>query len=133
MASKLWRLKMLAAASVAALMAACATPETPEDIEALAWGAATSQDRPESYQTYLNVHGASPHAEAARQRIAELMVLEREAWGRARQVNTEASYDEYLNRFGWGANAPEADQRRAALAAPRLAAQERADWGEVAR
>ena len=40
-------------------------------------------------------------------------------------------YEDYLRQFGWGANAQEADQRRAVLAAPRLAAQERADWAEA--
>jgi starvation-inducible outer membrane lipoprotein len=47
MASGLWRLKMLAAASVAALLAACATPPpTIEELEAQAWVNAQRQDSP---------------------------------------------------------------------------------------
>ena len=72
MASGFWRLKMLAAASVAALLAACATPPpTPEELEAQAWATAQTQDSPLAYDEYLRLYGDWPNAENARLR-AEL-------------------------------------------------------------
>ena len=83
MGSKLWRLKSLTAASVAALLAACATPPpTPEEMEARAWRAATSQDNPFAYDEYLRLYGDWPNAAGARVRIDSLMRDERAAWVR---------------------------------------------------
>jgi hypothetical protein len=79
MASRFWRVKMMAAASVAALLAACATapPLTPEQLEAQAWSGAQSQDTPFAYEDYLRLYGDWPNADGARYRIESLMREER--------------------------------------------------------
>lgn len=53
--ARFWRL--MAAASVAALLAACATPPpTPEELEFRAWEDARRRDDPLAYQAYLRAY-----------------------------------------------------------------------------
>ncbi|MBX9746921.1 MAG: hypothetical protein K2X34_08475, partial [Hyphomonadaceae bacterium] len=82
MASQFWRLKALTAASIAALLAACATPPplTPAELEAQAWASAQRDDTPAGYEAYLRTYGDWPNAEGARARVESLMREERDAW-----------------------------------------------------
>jgi type IV pilus biogenesis protein CpaD/CtpE len=113
MASRFWRLKALTAASIAALLAACATPPplTPEEIEAQAWISAQQADTPFAYQEYLRQYGDRPNAEGARQRVEALMQEERAAWAQARRIDTEEAYENYLRLYSWGADAQRAAPR----------------------
>ncbi|MGE0596982.1 MAG: hypothetical protein AB7P07_11475, partial [Hyphomonadaceae bacterium] len=87
-AASYWR--GLAAASMLALMAACATaPPTPEELEARAWAQAQAGDSPAAYEAYLRAYGAGPNAQNAAARIETLLQTERAAWARAAQLDTE--------------------------------------------
>jgi len=61
--ARVGRLKMLAAASIAALLAACATaPLSPEQLEMQAWASAASADTPAAYEAYLRTYADWPNA-----------------------------------------------------------------------
>jgi hypothetical protein len=122
------RVRLWAAASALALAAACATPLTPEQIEAQAWSQALKYDSPAGYEAYLRQYAGSPRAQEAQERVIALMAAEAEAWARAAQLDNEYSYGSYLEQYPWGANADVAQRRFGVLAAPRLRAEERAAW-----
>ena len=127
------RLVTLAAAvSAIALLAACETGPTPEEIALMDWQTAARVDTPPAYASYMRVHPDGEFVGVAQQRTQELNAIEADSYTAARRVNTEDAYVGFLARFPWGANAAEADARRAVLAAPRLAAEEKRDW-DVAR
>ena len=115
---------LLAAVSAAALLAACETGPTPEEIAQMDWQSAARVDTPPAYETYMRMHPGGEYVVAARQRVEELRIVEVNAYAVAKRADTEDAYVGYLSRFPWGANAAEADARRAGLGARRLAAEE---------
>ncbi|HRK63240.1 MAG TPA: hypothetical protein PLN53_02550, partial [Terricaulis sp.] len=96
--ARFWQL--MAAASVAALLAACATPApTPEELEAQAWASASAGNSPAAYEAYLTQYADGPNAFEARQRVQTLINEEREAWARTTRTDTEAAYEDYLRAY----------------------------------
>ncbi|MDP3491480.1 MAG: hypothetical protein Q8R82_00075, partial [Hyphomonadaceae bacterium] len=122
---------LLAAVSAAALLGACETGPTPEEIAQMEWQGAARVDTPPAYEAYLRMYPAGEFNAVARQRIEELKIVEVNAFAVAKRADTEDAYVGYLARFPWGLNAAEADARRAVLAAPRLAAEENRAWQEA--
>ena len=122
---------LAAAVSAIALLAACETGPTPEEIHQMDWSQAARIDTPPAYAEYMRVHPGGEYVVNAQRRTDELIAIEAAAYDTARKADTEDSYVAYLARFPWGRNAEVADARRAVLAAPRLAAEEKADWAEV--
>ena len=126
------RIAVLAAAvSAIALLAACETGPTPEELHQMDWSQAARIDTPPAYAEYMRVHPDGQYVVNAQRRTDELIRIEAEAYTFAKRADTEDGYVAYLAGFPWGANAESADARRAVLAAPRLAAEEKADWAEV--
>jgi hypothetical protein len=124
---------LLAAVSAMALLGACVTGPSPEEIHMMDWQQAARMDNPPAYQHYLLVYPDGQYAGVARSRMEELGKMEAAAWDAAKRVDTETAWGDFVTRFPWSAHYPEADALRAKAAAPRLAAEEKADWANAQR
>ena len=97
---------LLAAVSAAALLGACETGPTPEEIAQMEWQTAARVDTPPAYEAYLRMYPGGEYNVVARQRIEELKIVESDAYRAAKRIDTEDGYVGYLARNPWGANAP---------------------------
>ena len=122
------RARLVAAVSAIALAAACATGPTPEQIHDRNWQVAITADAPPAYEAYLRQHPAGLYTATAHTRIAELNAQELVAWEETLKVNTEQAYADFAYRYAWGPHRIRAEALRDERAAPRLAAEEAADW-----
>src|SRR5690348_12532874 len=87
------RLAALAAAvSAFALLAACETGPTPEEIHAMDWSQAARIDTPPAYAEYMRVHPDGSYVLNAQRRIDELRAIEADAYQAARRADNEDSY-----------------------------------------
>ncbi len=100
------------------------------DGEAAAWSAAQAEDAEAAYEAYLATYPDRAHAEAARERLAEIRAeaAESAAWSRAKRRNDAAHYEEYLSKYPEGAHVKEARER---LAEIRAEAAESAAWSRA--
>jgi SPOR domain len=80
------------------------------------WRSAQAADTVPAYETFLRDYPASPHANAATQRIAQL--AEDEAWQLTLTRDDVPAYDAFLSRFPAGNWASEARLRREGLLLP---------------
>ena len=99
----------LAALALVALLAGCSR-------ERDAWRSAQAADTVPAYETFLRDYPASPHANAATQRIAQL--AEDEAWQVTVARDDVPGYDAFLARFPSGHWASESRLRREGLLLP---------------
>jgi len=124
---------LLAAASAIALLTACVTGPSPEEIHMMDWQQAARMDTPPAYQHYLLVYPDGQYSGMARSRMDELGKMEQASWEAAQRINTETGWADFTQRFPWSLHFAEADAMRAKAAAPRMAAEERADWANAQR
>ncbi len=128
------RMAALGAASALALLAsACVTGPSPEEIHQMDWQAASRMDTPPAYANYMRMYPDGPFVSVARTRMDELVQVEADAFAVARRDGSEKAFADFLGRYPWGRHAAEADLARTKAAAPRLAAEERAEWDDVKR
>ncbi len=80
------------------------------------WRSAQAADTVPAYETFLRAYPASPHANAATQRIAQL--AEDEAWQLTLARDDVPGYSAFLSRFPAGNWASEARLRREGLLLP---------------
>ncbi|HEV7689519.1 MAG TPA: hypothetical protein VGO52_01790 [Hyphomonadaceae bacterium] len=124
---------LLAAASAIALLTACVTGPSPEEIHMMDWQQAARMDTPPAYQHYLLVYPDGQYSGMARSRMDELGKMEQASWDAALRINTETGWADFTARYPWSLHFAEADAMRAKAAAPRMAAEEKADWANAQR
>ncbi|MDE0702564.1 MAG: serine/threonine-protein kinase [Rhodospirillaceae bacterium] len=79
-----------------------------ELVPKIAWTAARKKNTVEAYHGFLQAHGGSAHAGAARQSLGKLEVA---YWRLARKANTQAAYAQYLKIYPNGIYAEIARKR----------------------
>lgn len=77
------------------------------------WNKALAANSLAAYQTFLQSHGSSKHADDARGRIMGLR--DDQAWALAKATDTVAGYQDYLRTEGGGVHAQDAQYKMTAL------------------
>src|SRR5690349_7047823 len=86
---------LLAAASAMALLTACVTGPSPEEIHMMDWQQAARMDTPPAYQHYLLVYPDGQYSNVARSRMEELGKMEQAGWDSAQRINTETGWADF--------------------------------------
>ena len=68
-------IRLAAAVSALALLGACETGPSPEEILQMDWSQAARLDTPPAYSEYMRLHPDSPNVVSAQRRIDELMAM----------------------------------------------------------
>ncbi|MDE0702559.1 MAG: hypothetical protein OXH59_02430 [Rhodospirillaceae bacterium] len=87
---------------------AAARAKVRELVPRAAWAAVRAKNTAEAYHSFLQAHGGSAHAGAARQSLGKLEVA---YWRSARKANTQAAYAQYLKIYPEGIYAEIAKKR----------------------
>jgi hypothetical protein len=123
----------LMAVSAFALLAACETLPTPEQLDAQDYEIARRTDREPLYQNYLRLHPTGDYAVQAQQRIAQLTIEAASAYQEAARLDTVESYEFALKKYDWAPQAKTARSRYEALQVIRYAEQDKAMWSKVSK